>query len=61
MTLNEEEKTTEVGISEKIFFKEGSRTQEAEVLLASLEDYIFRRFDPRPNGFMSKGTHSSVS
>ncbi|XP_003746219.1 uncharacterized protein LOC100904239 [Galendromus occidentalis] len=55
MTSTEDEKTDEFGISEKIFFKEGSRIQDAEVLLASLEEYITRRFDPKPTGFMSKG------
>ena len=60
MTLTEE-KIDEVGASEKIFFKEASRTQEAEVLLVSLEDYIVRRFDPKPDGFLSKGEHRNLS
>ena len=58
MTLSDgttEGTTDEVGTSEKIFFKEGSRIQDAELLLASLEDYIVRRFEPRPDGFLSKG------
>lgn len=54
MTLTEE-KIDELGTSEKIFFKEGSRVQDAEILLASIEDCIMRRFDPKPDGFLSKG------
>ncbi|OQR79770.1 hypothetical protein BIW11_05502 [Tropilaelaps mercedesae] len=41
--------------SETVFSAEMSRLKEAEVLMASLEEYVLRRFGPRPSACIGKG------
>lgn len=49
------EKTVYEVNSETVFAAETCHLREAEVLMASLEECIHRRFNPRPLAYMSKG------
>ncbi|XP_022658569.1 uncharacterized protein LOC111249238 [Varroa destructor] len=41
--------------NETIFTTEMTRLKEAEVLMASLEEYVLRRYSPRPSAYIGKG------